>query len=85
MTTVRILYRGHKRLKPLIDFALREGWDVARTPGGHLKLVKPGLPPIYTSATASDHRAGRNAIAQLRRAGRTTDPRATTREVGADD
>lgn len=64
------LCRGHKRLLPLVEFALREGWDVTRTPGGHLKFVKPGLPPIYTSSTASDHRAGRNAHAQLRRAAR---------------
>ena len=39
-------------------------------PGGHLKFTKPGLPPIYTGSTASDHRAARNARAQLRRADR---------------
>lgn len=84
MSTARIFHRGHKRLKPLIDFALREGWEVVRTPGGHLKFTKPGLPPIYTGATASDHRAGRNALARLRRVGRTADVPATTRGVGAD-
>ncbi|CAB3648421.1 type II toxin-antitoxin system HicA family toxin [Achromobacter pestifer] len=68
MPTARELSRGHKRLLPLIEFALREGWDVRRTPGGHLKFVKPGLPAIYTSSTASDHRATLNARAQLRRA-----------------
>jgi len=40
-----------------------------RTPGGHLKFTKLGLPPIYTGSTASDHRA-RNARTQLRRADR---------------
>lgn len=63
--------RGHKRLLPLIEFALREGWKVHRTQGGHLKFVKPGLPPIFTSSTASDHRASQNAWARLRRAERS--------------
>ena len=47
---------------------LQHGWEVVRTPGGHLKFTKPGLPPIYTGSTASDFRAERNARAQLRRA-----------------
>lgn len=84
MTVSRALHRGHKRLKPLIDFAIREGWTVVRTPGGHLKFTKQGLPPIYTGATAGDHRADRNALARLRRAGRITSQAATTREAGAD-
>ena len=85
MSVAHTLYRGHKRLKPLIDFALRDGWDIARTPGGHLKFIKHGFPPIYTSARTTDHRAGRNAMAQLRPADRTADPWSTTREVGTDD
>lgn len=84
MTAARTLHRGHKRLKPLIDFAVREGWTVVRTPGGHLKFTKRGLPPIYTAATAGDHRADRNALARLRRAGRITSRADTTRETGAD-
>ncbi|WP_431819390.1 type II toxin-antitoxin system HicA family toxin [Burkholderia sp. F1] len=70
MSNARELARGHKRLLPLIEFALSEGWTVSRTRGGHLRFVKPGLPPIYTSSTASDHRAGRNARAMLQRAQR---------------
>ncbi|MBH2031306.1 type II toxin-antitoxin system HicA family toxin [Pseudomonas veronii] len=70
MSNAHELARGHKRLLPLIEHALSEGWNVSRTPGGHSKLVKPGLPPIYTSATASDHRAECNARAMLRRAQR---------------
>lgn len=84
MTAARALHRGHKRLKPLIDFAIGEGWTVVRTPGGHLKFTKQGLPPIYTGATAGDHRADRNALARLRRAGRITNQATTTSEVGAD-
>jgi len=33
MSTVNDLCRGHKRLRPLIEFALSEGWDVSRTAG----------------------------------------------------
>lgn len=69
--SIHDLCRGRKRLQPLIEFALREGWKVSRTAGGHLKFQKPGLPPIFTSSTAGDHRAGRNALAHLRRADRT--------------
>ncbi|MGU1062124.1 type II toxin-antitoxin system HicA family toxin [Pseudomonas aeruginosa] len=71
MSNVYDLCRGHKRLFPLIEFALSEGWAVSRTSGGHLKFVKPGLPPIFTSSTASDHRASQNAWARLRRAERS--------------
>lgn len=59
--------RADKRLQPLIEFALCEGWQVSRTRNGHLKFSKPGLPPIYTGTTASDYRASRNAMARLRR------------------
>ncbi|MCH8857749.1 MAG: hypothetical protein IIA03_16310 [Proteobacteria bacterium] len=70
MASAHELARGHKRLRTLIEFALDEGWHVKRTPGGHLKFTKPGCAAIYTSSTASDHRAGLNARAQLRRAAR---------------
>lgn len=70
MANAHDLARGHKRLQALIDFALSEGWRVVRTPGGHLKFTKPGCAAIYTSSTPSDHRAGLNARAQLRRAER---------------
>ncbi|MBN9421874.1 MAG: hypothetical protein J0I91_05350 [Candidatus Accumulibacter sp.] len=70
MAKTHDLARGQKRLRALIDFALSEGWGVVRTPGGHLKFFKPGCASIYTSSTASDHRAGLNARAQLRRADR---------------
>lgn len=71
MSSAYDLCRGHKRLLPLVEFALSEGWEVRRTAGGHLKFVKPGLPPIFTSSTASDYRASQNAWARLRRAERS--------------
>ena len=64
MTTTHALHRGHKRLKPLIDLALEEGWKVVRTPGGHLRFIKQGLPSIYTGAAAlrrPGHRPADNA------------------------
>lgn len=74
MASAHELARGHKRLRTLIEFALAEGWQVVRTPGGHLKFTKHGCASIYTSSTASDHRAGLNARAQLRRAERQAQP-----------
>ena len=43
-------------------------WEVTRTRGGHLKFVKPGMPPIYTSSTTSDQRSVLNARARISRA-----------------
>ncbi|VFT17496.1 cobyrinic acid a,c-diamide synthase [Pseudomonas aeruginosa] len=57
MANAHELARGHKRLRALIEFAVGEGWHVKRTPGGHLKFTKAGCAAIYTSSTASDHRA----------------------------
>ena len=83
MANAHELARGHKRLRALIEFALGEGWHVIRTPGGHLKFTKPGCASIYTSSTASDHRAEINARAQLRRADRqATIGRIPTQESG---
>jgi hypothetical protein len=63
MTNVHDLACAHaRRRRPLIDYALHEGWAVERTADGHLKFVKPGLPPIYTSA--SDYRSAHSGRAQ---------------------
>src|SRR3546814_1787229 len=70
MASAHELARGRERLRALIEFALGEGWRVVRTSGGHLKFTKPGCASIYTSSTASDHRADRTHRAQLRRAAR---------------
>lgn len=48
--------RNHRRLLPLIRYALREGWEISRTAGGHLRFIKAGLPPIYTSAIDAKRR-----------------------------
>ena len=53
MTAAHAFHRGHKRLKPLIDLALKEGWSVVQTTGGNLRFIKQGLPAIYTCSSAS--------------------------------
>lgn len=80
MANAHELARGRERLRALIEFALGEGWRVKRTRGGHLMFTKPGCAAIYTSSTASDHRASLNARAQLRRADRQA--QAASREGG---
>jgi len=70
MASAHELARGRERLRALIEFALGDGWCVVRTSSGHLKFTKQGCASIFTSSTASDHRADRNARAQLRRADR---------------
>jgi len=70
MASAHELARGRERLRGLIEFAVGEGWCVKHTRGGHLKFSKAGCGSIYTSLTASDHRAELNARARLRRANR---------------
>jgi hypothetical protein len=43
--------RVHERLRALIELALSEGWIVCEDEEG-MRLVKPGLPPIFICATA---------------------------------
>jgi len=57
-----------KPIQDLADYATSLGWKVSRTRGGHIRFTKEGYPPIYTSSTPSDPRAGLNARALLRRA-----------------
>ncbi|HEY0290310.1 MAG TPA: hypothetical protein VGC62_25445 [Pseudomonas sp.] len=69
MTNVTVPLRGaSKGLQDLADFAISQGWVVCLTRGGHVKFSKGGCASIYTSFSPSDHRAGLNARAQLRRA-----------------
>lgn len=61
MADAHELARGHKQLRALIELAVAEGWHVKRTRSGHLKFTRQGSAPIYTSSTASDYRANRDA------------------------
>lgn len=67
MPTAHDICRGPKRLRPLVELAMREGWTVSRTASGHLTFEKSGLPPIFTRFTVSDHRARQNAWTRVRR------------------
>jgi len=49
MTTAYELAHGRERLRALIEFALREGWQVRRTTDGRLIFTK-GSASIYTGA-----------------------------------
>lgn len=57
-----------KQNRPLINEAKRLGFEPSLTRGGHLKLSRRGCPPVFCSATPSDHRTVKNGIALLRRA-----------------
>jgi hypothetical protein len=55
--------------RKLAAAALRAGWRIERTQGGHFKWSPPIGRIIYTSSTPSDHRAMRNVRADLKREG----------------
>lgn len=54
----------------VIEFALAHGWEVRKTKSCHWKFVKPGRRTVYHSSTPSCPRAGKNAIAKLKRSER---------------
>ena len=67
-----------KDMKQLFSRAISLGWIVQLTRGGHVRLTPPEgwtdragkeVRPLVTSCTASDYRARKNFISQLRRAG----------------
>jgi len=59
----------------LIKMARKQGWEVKDSGGRHIKLIPPDpTKPIVTIArSASDWRAFKNALAQLRRSGFVSD------------
>lgn len=78
------LHRDHKHLQSLIDLAVREGWTVSRTPGGHLKFTKQGLPPIYIGVMPDNRYASHGAFIQPCHADQIAGHAHTAREVGVD-
>ncbi len=57
----------HKSLRPVLAYARDHGFQVDRTAGGHLRIHRPGCPPVFSASTPSDHRGVRNTLARLRR------------------
>lgn len=60
-----------KDMKQLRKLAEQQGWRAPETRNGHVRFLSPdkGQPAIVAAGTPSDHRAWRNLIASLRRAG----------------
>lgn len=57
-----------KDFRALAREAIAQGWEVLAS-GRHLKWVSPDGKPIFSARTPSDHRAVRNHLALMRRAG----------------
>ena len=58
--------------KQLAALAARHDYEITRTKGGHLKLSKPGRPPIHAPSSASDPRSLKNVRSYILRNERTT-------------
>ena len=58
-----------KNMKAILKAAESNGCTVVATRNGHYKIMVKGGGIVHTSGTPSDHRALRNTIAQIRRAG----------------
>jgi len=53
MTTAYELAHGRERLQTLIEFAIREGWQVRHTQDGRILFSKPGSAAFYTGAAVN--------------------------------
>ena len=58
--------------KQLDALAARHDYTIERTPGGHLKLSKPGCKPVFAPFSASDPRSLKNVRSYILRNERTT-------------
>ncbi|WP_230854495.1 hypothetical protein [Arthrobacter terrae] len=60
-----------KDLRNLVRLAESQGWEFGRTHSGHVKFCSPysTTQPVFYSGTPGDHRAQKNLVAKLRRAG----------------
>jgi len=45
-----------ERFRALIEFAVKEGWQVRQTKNGRITLTKPGYATIYTGTAAPARR-----------------------------
>lgn len=59
----------NKDLRKLIRLAESQGFEASVTRKGHVEFRKDGVRVATFSGTPSDHRAWRNSLAALRRAG----------------
>jgi hypothetical protein len=56
-------------LRQLMRSAVRQGWKVQRTGGGHLAWCSPAGAVVFSASTPSDWRALQNHKAHLRKHG----------------
>lgn len=59
--------KGNKAANQLIEYALSLGYTAHNTNSGHLKFLRDGCKPLFSSSTFSDNRGLLNAKADLRR------------------
>lgn len=55
--------------RPLVSAAVRAGWTLEKTGGGHIRWQSPTGGCTFTASSPSDRRAMYNARSRLRRAG----------------
>ena len=56
-------------IKQLIKTAEKQGWEVRKTNGGHLKWISPYGGFVFSALTPSDNRAIQNIVHQLQTRG----------------
>jgi len=57
---------SNKDFRALIDEATKQGWEVTKTNGGHLRWLSPTGKVVFSSFSPSDRRAIKNTMSQLR-------------------
>lgn len=65
--TAQKLKRSLKHLDIAVNYAEANMWRIERTNGGHLRFMKEGKQPIFSSSTPSCQFAARKIVAQLTR------------------
>lgn len=59
-----------KDMKPCVDYAETNGWEIRVSKNNHIQFRKPNRKMVTTSWSASDGRAHKNCLAELKRVDR---------------
>lgn len=57
---------SNKEFRALIEQATKQGWEVTKTNGGHLRWLSPTGRVVFSSFSPGDRRAVKNTVSQLR-------------------
>lgn len=57
---------SNKDFRQLIQEAERQGWEVTKTNGGHLRWASPSGRVVFSAFSPSDGRALKNTMRELR-------------------